>query len=120
MMKKILILIVVVSAIVLSGISISGTFVQNPDGWYSPDKDPTAVLDYSVDWTQWLAQDTLATSSWSADVGITVTATSFTTTVATVWLSGGTAGRIYSIHNSITTVGGRVNEQSFKIRVTPQ
>lgn len=29
-------------------------------------KDPHAVLDYTVDWTRWLAGDTIATSAWLA------------------------------------------------------
>jgi hypothetical protein len=41
-----------------------------------------------------------------------------TATATTVWLSGGTAGTIYSITNTITTVGARTNRKTIKLRVS--
>ena len=32
-------------------------------------KDPDAVLDYSVDWSLWLAGDTISSSEWLLDDG---------------------------------------------------
>lgn len=61
-------------------------------------KDPQAVLDYTVDWESWLPSgDTITDSTWTADDGITIDSDSFTTTAATVWLSGGSLGENYSI-----------------------
>lgn len=40
-----------------------------------------------------------------------------TATKATVWLSGGTAGQIYTVTNRITTAAGRTEDRSFAIRV---
>jgi len=80
-------------------------------------KDPSANLDYVVDWTSWLGADTIATSTWTVTTGATLGSTSYTTTTATAWLTGGTAGRTYTLTNQITTAGGRTDQRSFLIHV---
>ncbi len=80
-------------------------------------KDPQATLDYQVDWSDWLGADTIATSTWTVPTGLTKTDESKTDTSATVWLSGGTAGQIYTVMNHIVTVGGRTDERSFRVFV---
>ena len=94
------------------------TFVMQPTGWFAPYKDPLAVLDYTIDWTQWLSTDTISTSSWTCDTGITIQASSNTTTGATVWLAGGTNGTTYRVTNTIRTAGGRTRIQSFFVPVS--
>ncbi|MCP5005915.1 MAG: hypothetical protein GY941_18555 [Planctomycetes bacterium] len=84
---------------------------------YKVIKDPEAVLDYGFDWGDWLNADTIATSTWVVDTGLTKDSDSETTTVATVWLSGGTAGRKYKAVNTITTAGGRTDERILLIIV---
>jgi len=79
-------------------------------------KDPHAVLDYTIDWTRWLAGDQIAASEWLVPSGLTKLADSKTATLATVWLSGGTAGESYAVTNRITTTGGRTEDRSFNIR----
>jgi hypothetical protein len=91
------------------------TFGLRSDGYWAPDKDPDAVLDYTIDWGEWLGTDTITASEWTVPDGLTGGATSKTSTTVTIWLSGGQAGRTYTIHNRITTAAGRVNDQSFKI-----
>ena len=63
----------------------------------NPLKDPSAVLDYVFDWTEWLATgETIADYTITADTGITVDSSTKTTgKVTIVWLSGGTAGINY-------------------------
>jgi hypothetical protein len=80
-------------------------------------KDPNAVLDYSIDWTRWLAGDQIATSEWIIPSGLTKMADSKTVTAATVWLSSGTASQSYTVTNRITTAAGRTEDRSFTIRV---
>jgi hypothetical protein len=80
-------------------------------------KDPHAVLDYTIDWTHWLAGDTIATSEWILPVDLTLTAHTKTITSTTAWLSGGTAGESYTVTNRITTGGGRTEDRSFTVRV---
>lgn len=81
-------------------------------------KDPDAVLDYSIEWSKWLAGDQIQTSAWSvSDPGLEAAGDSNTPTRATVWLSGGVAGQSYSVTNRITTSGGRTDDRSFVIQV---
>ena len=81
-------------------------------------KDPDETLDYSVDWSEWLAVgETIVTSTWTAPTGITKGSDTKTTTVCTVWLSGGTAGLVYTVANKISTTSGRIAERSLFIEV---
>ena len=85
-------------------------------------KDPDAVLDYAVDWATWLAWDgdTIAASTWTLPADpddLAIDSFPFSATVATVWLSGGQAGRSYLVTNHITTAAGREDERTLRIRV---
>ena len=82
-----------------------------------PDKDPDEVLDYTVNWTARIDPDTISTSTWLVPVGITKNSDSHTTTVTTIWLSGGTIGTKYTLTNRIVTIGGRTMDQSIDIKV---
>lgn len=81
-------------------------------------KDPDAVLDFTFDWTTWLAGDTITgTPVITVESGITKDSQSNTTTAVTVWLSGGTAGTQYTVACKIQTAGGRTEERSITIWV---
>jgi hypothetical protein len=68
------------------------------------EKDPSAVLDYSVDWTDFLqTAETIATSTWVVPSGITADSDTNDDKIATIWLSGGTVGKSYELINRITT-----------------
>ena len=75
-------------------------------------KDPSAVLDYTIDWLSWLGTDTITASTWTVETGITKVTSSFTTTKATIWLSGGTLGTTYAATNHITTAGNRQEDKT--------
>jgi hypothetical protein len=92
----------------------------------NPLKDPSAVLDYVFDWTEWLATgETIAVDSETgkklititADTGITVDSSTEDDGKVTVWLSGGTAGTTYRVECLITTSVGRTDERSLWITV---
>lgn len=84
--------------------------------------DPDETLDYTCDWTAFLADgggaaDSIATSAWSVfPIGPTLSGASETGDVATVFLSGGQAGQIYRLTNRISTTGGRIAERSWTLR----
>lgn len=86
-------------------------------------KDPNAVLDYAVSWAAWLAEvsDTIVTSAWAVldDVDSTLIIDSdvSNTTVATVWLSGGTLDRKYALRNRISTAGGRIDDRTIYVKI---
>jgi hypothetical protein len=81
-------------------------------------KDPSSVLDYRIDWTDWLQPgDTISTSNWTVPAGISKDSNTNDTVSATIWLSGGTAGNIYNIVCRIVTAVGRTDERSLDIKV---
>ena len=80
-------------------------------------KDPNATLQYTLDWSEYLGTDTIATAAWSAP-GLTIESSSATTTSAMVWLSGGTVGQTYPVRCRITTAGGTIDDRTFDIAVT--
>jgi hypothetical protein len=80
-------------------------------------QDPDEALDYIRDWSTDLVGDTIATSTWTAPVGITIDDDSNTTTTATVWISGGTLGNDYDVTNRIVTAGGRTLEHTIQFRI---
>ena len=84
------------------------------------EKDPEAVLDYTVDWTlDLVVGDPIAASSFAVPAGITKDSESDDgASKTTVFLSGGMLGEIYDIVNHITTVGGREDDKTFKIKMT--
>ena len=50
-------------------------------------KDPSAVLDYVINWSTWLGSDTITgTPTWTVPTGITKDSQSNSTTAATIWL----------------------------------
>lgn len=87
-------------------------------------KAPSEILDYKYDLTAELAgrlpngaDDTISTATWTVPTGLTLTASSFTASTATVWLSGGTIGNLYEVSLDVVTVGGRTYHRSFKLPV---
>lgn len=92
-------------------------------------KDPNAVLDYAIDLangglnngastdTGWLQGDTISSVAWTVPSGIVKDSDSATSTVATIWLSGGTAGTDYLVTARIVTASGRTQDVSLLIKV---
>ena len=67
---------------------------------------------------RWLTRndgDSLTASTWMCDAGITIQSSTFTDTLTTVWLSGGTAGQDYTVTNHVTTAQGRQMDRSIRI-----
>ena len=82
-------------------------------------KDPHATLDYSLDWSEWLAVgESLTCSVWTrSSTDLKEVNTNLTTSIATIWLSGGAAGNIYTVANKIGTSGSRIDERTIAIKV---
>lgn len=84
------------------------------------DKDPAAILDYSIDWSAWLPSgDTIDSATWtSSDAALVVEASpapSVAAGIATAWVSGGVAGTRYRLTCQVKTDAGRVDERSIAI-----
>lgn len=89
-----------------------------------PAKDPDELLDFGIDWSDKLGNDTIATSEWiiGSDSALVKENEAFDDTTATVWLSGGeladpVKGTLYSVTNRITTDGGRIFDETVRLRV---
>lgn len=77
--------------------------------------DPNSTLDFAVDWTDWLAGDTIETSSWVIPPGLTRVSDTSTPTTGIVFLTGGAVGRRYRVVNRIMTTLGRIEDRSFEV-----
>lgn len=81
-------------------------------------KDPTAVLDYTWDWTAWLATGETIAIAIATATGVTVDATTNTTTSVTVRISGGTIGTPGTCTVRITTSSGQIDERTRRFTIT--
>jgi hypothetical protein len=82
-------------------------------------KDPSAVLDWMFDWSDWLASgETIVDHTITVDTGITKDSSTEDAGKVTVWLSGGTAGENYKVACLIETSAGRKDERTIWIKVT--
>ncbi|HEV2865930.1 MAG TPA: hypothetical protein VGX37_05400 [Allosphingosinicella sp.] len=85
-------------------------------------KDPQSRVDYGIDWgAGYLAGQTIAGSAWSVEPqeagGIVIDAAAFDSTRTAATLTGGVAGRVYSVSNHITLSDGRSDDRSISLRV---
>lgn len=89
-----------------------------------PKKDPDSVLDYTFDWTSWLAEksDTIASYAVAVDEGdgLAIDSHSRSGGVVTVWLSGGTEGTTYLVRCRVVTTGGRTEDHSRLLTIAPK
>lgn len=84
-------------------------------------KDPQSRVDYAIDWGGYLDGQTIAESLWSVTPdeagGIAVESASFDLNRSAARITGGRAGRVYSIANRVTMSDGSVDERSITLRV---
>lgn len=88
------------------------------------DKDPYAVLDYTLDFVDWMPTgDTItsATVTVQAIAGdaspLAVDSTGVTDYTVTANISAGTAGNIYNVEYRIVTTNGLQDSRNFRIKV---
>lgn len=85
------------------------------------DKDPSDAWPYGFDFTAWCAAAGETAASVAATVspsGLTIGATSVTAAgMASVLISGGTAGTDYAVRLVLTTAAGRTLERTVMIKV---
>jgi hypothetical protein len=83
-----------------------------------PAKDPGEDKDYEIDWSDRLpSDDTITDSQFDVPDGLTKGITLHADKLATVWLSGGTAGTTYTVVNRIQTAAGRREVQSVRLKI---
>lgn len=72
-----------------------------------PIKYVDEVIDYSLDWSSRLGDDTIANVVWTIPSGLTSESEVNTGTIASVFLSGGVQSSTYEIVCQIVTTGSR-------------
>lgn len=83
-------------------------------------KDPAATLDYSWDWTAWLADvgNTINSANVTVPDGLTAVGSAVVDDgVVTQRVSGGQAETRYTLVCQITTFSGLIDERSMRILV---
>lgn len=93
---------------------------DSTDGGIFGEKDPDATTDFEFNWAQWLDGDLIDTSVFLLPDGLTQASASNTDTTATVFVSGGSSCGVYRITNRITTLGGRSQDRTIRVRVREQ
>ena len=78
-------------------------------------------LDYGWDFGKPLpAGDTIQTSTWIVDAGVTVIGQGNDNTTTQIFLGGGTLLDTYKCVNQVVSVGGRKLERVFTVRIVPE
>lgn len=97
-----------------------------------PDKDPDETVDFSVDWSRFIPETTLAGANWSikdasgtkvsvsnAQIvdGLQFIASTLSGKVVTARFALGTVNKTYTTSCSITTGDGLTYERSIQLRI---
>jgi hypothetical protein len=84
-------------------------------------KDPQARIDHAIDWSLYLAGQSIVASVWSVipeePNGLEVDTAAFAAARTAARLSGGIAGRLYRLTNRVTLSDGQTDERSSLFRV---
>lgn len=80
------------------------------------DKDPSDVLAFALDFTQFLQTDTISTKTVEG-TNITVDSSTLSSNIVTIVVSAGTAGTQGIVKTTIVTSGGRTFERSFRLDI---
>jgi len=86
-------------------------------------KDPAALLDYSWDWSEWLAEigDTISSATVTVPDGLTAVGDPVVgSPFVTQFVEGGVLESVYRMVCQITTAGGRVDERSIYLTIREQ
>ncbi|MET3348313.1 hypothetical protein ABIF52_008694 [Bradyrhizobium japonicum] len=83
-----------------------------------PSKSPAELLDYGVDWQLRLtAGEAISASTFELPPGLVATRSTFSGSLAQLFIAGGANGELYRILNRVTTTAGRTIEQVIHLGV---
>lgn len=82
-----------------------------------PAKDPQDTNDFGLDWSGYLDGDAIITAVWSVPADLVLVRAERAGSLTVAWISGGVAGRDYTVSCRITTDNGRVVERSMELPV---
>jgi len=86
-------------------------------------KDPDSLLDYKIDWDEWIGTDQIVSAIGITDAvasaqvsGLRVASVSLSGDAAVIiWLSGGVLDNEYHVAGRIWTSAGRRNDECFTV-----
>jgi len=88
------------------------------------EKDPYAVLDYTLDWTEWMpSADTIVSITVTAETisgdpaPLVIDSTTATNYLSTAYISGGTVGNIYNVEYRIVTANNIQDSRNIRLKV---
>ena len=83
------------------------------------EKQPSEVLDYDIDCSEWLTSgdNVQSVSASPDDAGLVVDSIVNNDPRIKIWLSGGDDGKSYKVTVGITTADGRHKEVEFMVQV---
>lgn len=95
------------------------TYTTDSHGLPVIDKAAAATLDYSFDWSAYLAplNDTITAHLVTMPAGLTKESEIEIDGVVTAWIAGGKAGNTYPVRCRITTAAGRIDERTVMLRI---
>lgn len=82
-------------------------------------KQPVDVVDYDVDYSEWLTtgDNVQSTEVTVTPTGLTIESVFVNDPRIKVWCSGGTDGTTYKLTLTTTTADGRVKQDEFRVKV---
>jgi hypothetical protein len=84
-------------------------------------KDPHSRVDYAIDWSPYLAEQSIAASLWTVEPdeegGIAIAEASFEPARSAARLAGGLIGHSYTVSNRATFSDGTSDVRSITLRV---
>ena len=83
-------------------------------------KDPQAVLDYTIDWSPWLADDLIVDSTWSVVGDVVLQDGVVYASITQIWASGGTEGTLADLTNHVVTAAGREDDRTIRLLLRQQ
>lgn len=99
---------------------MSGELFKDESG-FRAQQDKDSFLDYSLDWSDWLAGgDSIVSSVWSGAAGITMSSATISGALTTTYVQGGEPGVWYAITNTVTSAQGRTDQQTIRLFITDE
>lgn len=80
------------------------------------EKSANALLDFSINWTNFLDGGTIDSSDWTLDPNLSIVNTSISGVYTTIWISGGITGNTYCGENTIQS-GSLQDSATFSVFV---
>lgn len=98
------------------------TYKREGDRYVWEYHDPDDIIDYPLDFSQWLAHtgdgsDVIVAAETTLDPGLTEFLLDFDSAHATMWIRSGVLGRTLRAACQVTTLAGRKKTQSVFLRV---